>query len=340
MVNRDPFEEGTHFVVHFVQLIRSTLGGSFLDHFLFFQCFGMIAIALLIRSFVEIADSLQMRVPLPVYFTLFLPGLHFWTAGIGKDGPMIMAIALACWCSLRIEKRLFWLVLSLAIMLCIRPHITPFVMAGIVAALLLSKRANVKVRLVLAPFAAAGLVVFIGQAAQSMNMSEVSVTSVSNFVETQQGFSEDYGGGSNLQSLPLPMKLFTLLYRPFWADAEGMMGYAASAENTILLLFTLYLLYNIKTLFFLARHVFFMVYCAVFSSMVIFSLALISYNIGLGQRMKMMALPAVLLLLGAVYMYKRSPAAKAAAAQAQGQLPDGTVDPSGTGVPEHAPAHA
>jgi hypothetical protein len=342
MVNKDPFSEGTHFVVHFVQLIRSTLGGSFLDHFLFFQCFGMVGIALIIRSMAEIADSLQMRVPLPVYFTLFLPGLHFWTAGIGKDAPMMMAIALAAWCSLRIEKRLFWLALSLLIMVCIRPHITPFVMAGVVGALLLSKRANFRVRLMLAPIAAAGLVVFIGQAAESLNMSEVSVTSVTNFVETQQGFSEDakYSGGDNVAALPFPLKVLTLMFRPFWVDAEGLMGYAASAENTVLLLFFLYLMYNFKTVMHLFKHVFFFVYCAVFSSAVIISLSMISYNIGLGQRMKMMALPPVLLLLAAVYMYNRSPAVRAAAAAARGLLPAGAAVPAGAPDPGRSPAHA
>ncbi len=341
MVKMDPFAEGTHFVVHFVQLIRSTLGGSFLDHFLFFQCFGMVAIALIIRSIVEIAESLQMRVPLPVYFILFLPGLHFWTGGIGKDAPMIMAIALSCWCSLRIEKRLIWMAIALVIMICIRPHITPFVMAGVVGALLFSKRASFKVRLALAPVAAAGLVVFIGQAAASMNMTEVSVTSVTTFVETQQGFSEDakYSGGSNVAALPFPLKVLTLMFRPFWFDAKGMMGYAASAENTVLLLFFLYLLYNFKTAARLFRHVFFFVYCTVFSSMIIVSLAMVSYNIGLGQRMKMMALPPVLLLLGAVYLYKRSAAARAAAA-AGGVLTAGAAVPPGAPEPERSPAHA
>jgi hypothetical protein len=342
MVNRPVFDDSTVFVVQFVQLIRSTLGGSFLDHFLFFQCFGMIGIALLIRCFVEIAESLQMRVPLPVYFTLFLPGLHFWSAGIGKDAPMIMAISLACWAALRIEKRLFWLALAMAIMLCVRPHITPFVMAGVVGGLLLSKRAHPKMRLVLAPFALAGLVIFIGRAAESLNIGEVSVTSVTNFVDTQQGFSEDakYSGGSNLASLPLPLKILTLMFRPFWIDAEGMMGYAASAENTVLLMFVLYLLYNFKTFFHLFRHVFFVVYCAVFSSMVVVSLAVISYNIGLGQRMKMMAIPGLLLLVAAVYMYKRSPAARLAALAAQGQLPAGAPVPAGAAASDSAPAHA
>lgn len=342
MVNHSPWESGTHFIVHVVQLVRDTLGGSFLDHFLFFQCFGMIGVALIIRSIVEIADSLQMRVPVHVYFILFLPGLHFWTAGIGKDGPMVMAIALAAWCSLRIEKRLVWMALALFIMLSVRPHITPFVMAGVVGGLLLSKRAPFHWRVMLAPVAAAGLIMFIGRAAQSLGLGEVSVDSVTDFVDTQQGYNKDaqYGGGNDIASLPFPLKLVTLMFRPFWFDAEGLMGYAASAENTVLLAFFLYLVYNYKTVIHLFRNVFFFTYCTIFSSLVIFSLAMISYNIGLGQRMKMMALPPVLLMLVAVYLYQRSPAVRWASLAAQGIPPAGEPVAAGPPEPGQSPAHA
>ena len=32
--------------------------------------------------------------PAWIFALLFLPGLHFWSVGIGKDAPMIMAITL------------------------------------------------------------------------------------------------------------------------------------------------------------------------------------------------------------------------------------------------------
>jgi hypothetical protein len=305
MARKDPFTDGTHFVVNFVQGIRTWLGGSFFDHFLFFQCFGMIGIALLMRVYGEVAESLGIRVPVEVYLLLFLPGLHFWTAGIGKDAPMLMAISIAIWSAVRFEKRFVWMALALVIMACVRPHIMPFVMAGLGGALLVSKRASPRLRIAFAPVAAIGFVIMLIRAAESLNIAEVSVTSMTNFVDRQQSFGEDYGSGSNLSNLPLPLKVFSLMFRPIWVDAQGMTQYVASLENTVLLGMCLYLLYHWKLLWQLGRQVYVVMYCLIFGSMLTVSLALVNYNIGLGQRMKMMAVPAILVLVGIVYMYKQ-----------------------------------
>lgn len=303
-INEDPFASGTYFVVHFVQGMKSWLGGSFLDHFLFFQCFGMIGMALLIRSLNEVALSLNMSVPLHVYLTLFLPGLHFWTAGIGKDGPMLMAICLAGWSALRIEKRFPWMALALVIMACVRPHITPMVMAGAMAGLFLTKHISSRMRLVLAPIAVIGSIFLIARATQSLNLS-LDPESVSTFVEDQQGLGDRFGSGEDLGSLPLPLKVFSLLFRPFFIDAQGMTQYAASLENAALLYFCGYILYHLKIVLKLARSVFYFTYFLVFDAALILSLSLVSYNIGMGQRMKMMAVPGILLIYGTIYMYKR-----------------------------------
>ena len=84
----NPFASGTYFIVHVVQTIKGLFGGSFLDHFLFFQCFGMLGFALLIRSFNEVADSLGVEVPLFLYFLLFLPGPHFWQSSPPQSMPV------------------------------------------------------------------------------------------------------------------------------------------------------------------------------------------------------------------------------------------------------------
>ena len=308
-INENPFSSGTFFVVHFVQGVRSWLGGSFLDHFLLFQCFGMIAMALMIRTLNEIALSLETSVPLHVYLTLFLPGLHFWTAGIGKDGPMLMAICLAGWAALRLDKRFLWMGLALLIMVCVRPHIAPFVMAGVVGSLLLNKRVSSRMKVFLAPIAAAGMVVFVTKAATSLNIS-LDTESVTGFVEGQQQLGDRFGSGVDLGSLPLPLKILSLLYRPFWVDAAGMTQYAASAENTVLLGLSAYIVYHWRLLLNLARNVFYVMYFIIFDALLIVSLSLVSYNIGMGQRMKMMAVPGILILFATLYLYKRSMAAR------------------------------
>ena len=316
-INHDPLESGTIFIVHLTQGMRNWLGGSFFDHFLFYQCFGMIGVALLIRSLNEVAEALDMGVPIVVYLMLFLPGLHFWTAGIGKDSPMMMAICLATWSAIRIEKRVAWMVLALAIMACVRPHIMPFVVAGMFAAVMISRRTPPRLRLVLAPFGVMGILYFLAKAASSLNIETVSVDSFSNFVDQQQSYGDTYGSGANLDTLPLPFKMFTLMFRPFWYDAGGIMGYAASLENTVLLGLTLYLIYNWKVVWHLSRDVMIVPYCTVFVGLLILSLSMVSYNVGLGQRMKMMAIPTMLLLIGIVVMYNRAMARRVVLPEAQ-----------------------
>jgi hypothetical protein len=84
-----------------------------------------------------------------------------------------------------------------------------------------------------------------------------------------------------------------------------MMGYAASVENLILVYITGYIFFNWKIMFRLSTHVTYMAYCAVSSVILILLLAMVNYNVGLGQRQKMMAVPAILLIYGSIYMYKR-----------------------------------
>lgn len=302
--NLNAFKSGTYFVVHIVQFIRNTLGGSFLDHFLFFQCFGMIAAALMMRCFNEVAESLGTLVPLPVYIILFLPGFHFWTCGIGKDAPMIMAIVLATWASLHIQKRILWMVVALVIMALIRPHIAAIVMVASAGALFLSGQLDKRVRIALAPIVLIGLVFVAARASDRLGVS-LDTQSVSDFVDTQQGMGKRFGSGADLSALPLPLKIWSLLFRPFFYDAEGMMQWTASVENAVWLYFFGYLAYNWRILLRLVKSMYYVTYCIIFAGVLILLLSLVNYNVGLGQRQKMMVLPAILLLYATVFLYKR-----------------------------------
>ena len=307
---KDAFTSGTYFLVHVVQNIRHTLGGSFLDHFLFFQCFGMIGIALMIRCFNEVAESLGMSVPLVLYATLALPGLHLWTSGIGKDGIMSMAIVLALWSALSIHKRLPWLGLALVIMMVIRPHIASVVVAGLGSALLFSNYLPGRIRVMLAPVAMIGLIFVASRAGEKFGVT-LDPDSFSSFVETQQGLGDKFGSGAGLEAQSLPLKVWALLFRPFFYDAEGMMGWLVSIENAVLMYFILYIVYHGKLLFRLAKSVFYVPYAVTFASILIFLLSLVNYNIGLGQRQKMMAVPAILMLYATISLYKRYLSARA-----------------------------
>lgn len=308
---RDSFDSGTYFIINVTQIIRAWLGGSFLDHFLFYQMFGMIGIAFLVRMFGEIAESFEMTVPTYLYGLLLLPGLHFWSSAIGKDAPMFMAICMALWAAFHIQRRLLWFALAVLIMLLIRPHVAAISMGAASTALLCSRMLTPRARLVLAPVAAAALIVVVTAAQQRYNLT-LDPSSLSQFFNDQQELGRDHGGGADLSSQPFPMKLFALLYRPLFLDAEGMMGYAASFENAVLGAVTLYILYHWRTLLSQMRNVFFLTYAVAYSGVLIILLALVNYNIGLGQRQKNMAIPVVLVIAATLYLYKRYQARAAA----------------------------
>ena len=309
-----PFNSGTYFIVHLDQFIRRTLGGSFLDHFLFFQCFGMLGMALLARCLNEVAESLQLQIPLVAYVILLFPGIHFWSVAIGKDAPMIMATSLALWASMKIERRLVWMGIALLIMVPIRPHVAAISVFAMGGTIFLSRSVSTTVKLVLGLPAAAAVIWFANVAIQQLGVGGADLGSISEFVENQQNLGEDFGSGANIQALPYPLKVLTLLFRPLWLDASGMLGLVASAENTLLLGIFGYMILKWRILLQLFRNVPFVTYGVIFSGLLILLLSLVSYNIGLGQRQKMMAVVPVLLIVATIYMYQRFLAALSHAA--------------------------
>src|SRR5690606_30928925 len=98
--------------------------------------------------------------------------------------------------------------------------------------------------------------------------------SVSDFFEQQQGLGERYGSGADLQSLPLPLKIFSLMFRPLFFDVSSWLHRGASIENAILLYICSYIVYHIKMLFALARNIFFLNFASIFAVVLIFLLSL------------------------------------------------------------------
>jgi hypothetical protein len=301
----NPFASGTYFIVHVVQTIKGLFGGSFLDHFLFFQCFGMIGFALLIRSFNEVAESLGVEVPLFLYFLLFLPGPHFWSVAIGKDGPVFMAVALAAWASMNIQKRYLWFGVAILVMAAIRPHVAAIAMGAACLSFLIARGVSPAVRVLMVPVGLVGLIVTLGRAEQMLGISLSSAESMSDFVQYQQGLNTDFGSSNNLANLSFPLKVISLLFRPLFFDTRGMMGLVASVENSILLFIFGYIVYHWRDVLRLIGRVYYVTFCAIFSSALIVALSLVNYNLGLGQRQKMMVMPAILLIYATVYLYRK-----------------------------------
>ncbi|HYI41924.1 MAG TPA: hypothetical protein VE053_16570 [Allosphingosinicella sp.] len=291
----------TIFVVNFVQFLKEYFGGSMLDYFLLFQAMGFWGMLFILRAFDDIYDEVGQPRNKYVYLLLFLPGLHFWTSAIGKDAPIFLSVAMCTWAAFRLQRRYLAFAAGLAIALLVRPHITLIALVALAMTVLVARNTSLLSRVALLAVALAGIGSVAGLVQDSFYGLNISnADSVSEFIETKSSVSEESGGDVNIVGASFPVKLVSLLFRPFFIDAAGLLGYVASLENVVLLIVIGTLVWRFRTAVAVARAALFARFAAFFFVMLTFLLALVNYNVGLGLRQKMMMMPALLVFFAAM----------------------------------------
>lgn len=303
----DGFGFSTQLIYYIVQSLRGLMGGTMLDYFFLFQVFGLFGISLLMRMFEEIYAEVGTSQPVYTYVLLFLPGLHFWTSAIGKDGPLFLGICLALWGAMNVRKRYIWLALGILIVLAIRPHIGVVATAAVAATLFLDRATRFSTKAILIVAAAAGLVGAAATVQSTFQVQVADVDSVSDFLATQNEVVQDSeAAGTSAVYGSYPFRLFSLLFRPLFIDTELGFGYIASVENLVLLFIIGAMLFHIRDVISLMRRVTFIRFSLVLACAIAFLLALVYYNIGLGLRQKTMFTPALTLVFVALMAFREA----------------------------------
>lgn len=291
----------TVFLVNFVQFLKSYVGGTFFDYFLLFQAMGFWGILFVLRAFDDIHHELGQPTIKPIYLLLFLPGLHYWTSAIGKDAPIFLAIAMCTWAVFRLQTRYLAFAAGVGIALLVRPHIALIALIALAMTLLLGRNISVLTRVGLMAVVLAGIGSVAGLVEGTVSgLSLSSTDSVTEFLETKGQVSEESGADMSIVGASFPVKLLSLLFRPFFIDANGMLGYIASLENVILLVIILTLLRRFGTAWAMTRAAGFARFAIFIFFMITLLLALVNFNVGLGLRQKMMMMPALLIFFVAL----------------------------------------
>jgi len=297
---------GAIFIAKTVDLLKSVAGGSMLDFFLLFQSFGMIGIALLMRCFFEIAEDLRQPLPFYLVALLFLPGIHFWSSALGKDAPLFMSCALCVWAMIRIERRYPAFLLALAVMGAIRPHVAGISMLALVLTLTLDSRVSFRFKVPFSMVAAVGAVAVANMMQAAFDISAFDPDDVTDFLASKQEYGASSALAAGVGDLPYPLRILTLLFRPLFFDASGMMGIIVSVENAVILGMSAWIIYDARTVWKLFTKVTLFRFCTLFSLILILLLSWINYNVGLGLRQKMMAMPAILVLFVTLRLFKQA----------------------------------
>ena len=300
------FAFGTVFVVKFVLLLRTILGGTYLDYFLLFQVFGIWGILLLFRTFQEVHDQLGQRPSQLSYVLLLIPGLHFWTSALGKDAPVFFAVSLAVWAAIRLPGRIVAFAAAVGLMVLFRPHIAFVATVAVAVTAFFDSRSNKLAKVALLAIAVVATSYVALSVKDTFSVDVTSANSLSDFLESQQQKAQSQTGGTMVRDASFFVRLLSLLFRPMFFDANGVFALVASMENLCTVFLVGFMLICWKDLLWLARRVFFLRFALFFTIAIILLLTLLYYNVGLGSRQKVMMYPAFFSFFAALWAFHRA----------------------------------
>lgn len=240
-------KSGTYFMLVLDYYPSKILGLSYFTGTMVYTVIGFIAISLFYLVAVKVVpynSSFKGFKLFPLLF--FLPNLHLWTCTAGKDTISFLCGALFCYAVLQPVKRAHLIVIALILSYGVRPHIALFLVVGFGLAFVLSTKLNFFQRFLFAIiFIVAGIVI-LPSVMEYAKIEETSLESFSEFADQKAGLLSRSTTGSriDISSYPLPLKLFTFLYRPLFFDINGFPAFLASIENLFLLLLSLKVLSN------------------------------------------------------------------------------------------------
>ncbi len=229
--------EGTMFMYAFNFLFSNLLNMSYLSNTLLYSLFGFMGLTffyIIAKETVRYNTILYGYVLFPLLF--FLPNLHFWSAGVGKDTLLFLCIGMFSYGLMQPLRRLPLILLAGALSMAIRPHITLFLMVGFGMAYILGGKIPVYQRVL---FSVVLLGIGLAILPSVMEFAKIEDASAESFDKFAQGkaavLSRSHTGSAiDISSYPFPLKVLTFWFRPFFFDVHNINGLVASLENLVL----------------------------------------------------------------------------------------------------------
>lgn len=231
--------EGTMFMYAFNFLFSNLLNMSYLSNTLVFSLFGFMGltffyiVALQTVPYNKIISGYAL---FPLIF--FLPNLHFWSSGVGKDTTLFLCIGMFTYGLMKPFQRIPLLVLAGLLTMAIRPHILLFLMIGFGLAYVFGGKVSPAQRFI---FSAAMIAIGLAILPSVMEFAKIEEASAEGFDKFAQGkaavLSRSHTGSAiDISSYPFPLKVLTFWFRPALFDVRNLNGLIAALENLLLLI--------------------------------------------------------------------------------------------------------
>lgn len=294
---------GTDFVIVVVEFLVKAFGLSYLGIFLVFNIFGTIGYIFFDGALRFAALGSERWLRILTTLIILLPSVSFWSSAISKDPISFMAVGVALWSSIDLQKRIKLMLLAVLLMLLVRPHMAGLLVMSLSVAMFFDKSTSTFSRIFLSFVFVAGASVMIPFALDYAGVKGgANIESITNFIEKRQSYTR--GATSiDIANMSFPEKLFTYVFRPVFFESRNLFDFAASVDNMILLFLFLsgaFISFKYSLDNFYGNKVFMFWYPALSWSI----LALTTANLGIALRQKWMFVPFII-YLAVSYINKR-----------------------------------
>ncbi len=299
---------GTRFIELATGLVYFVIGPSFIGGWMVFNLFGLLGMLLHYKAFALALPQSNQKWFLG--FIFLAPSILVWTNSVGKDALIAFFLGLGAYGAALIYVRglrigpLITAAAGVAGALAIRPHVAALLAAGLfVLVVLRPVRAGawtLVLRLGIVAACLVGGVLIARTSASFINLEDLSVEGVGQFLEQEQEGSQqgEQAFEGTLPTTPqgVGLALVTVLFRPFPWEASNLFFLVSGAEGLILIGLLLYRFRDVGRAVWDARRIGYLAFALVFVVLFIFFFSTIS-NFGILVRQRVQVLPFLFVLL-------------------------------------------
>lgn len=231
--------EGTEFMRAFNYIPSNVMGMSFLSNTMFYSMLGFFGICfffLIAVRTIPYNKIINGYVLFPLIF--FLPNLHFWSSGVGKDTTLFLCIGMFTYGLMKPFQRMPLIAISMFLSMAIRPHITLFLLVGFGLAYILGGKVSPFQRFLFSAVMIGIGIAILPSVMQFAKIEEASAEGFDKFATAKADALSGATAGSSvdISSYPFPLKVLTFWFRPFFFDVRNINGLIASLENLVLVI--------------------------------------------------------------------------------------------------------
>jgi hypothetical protein len=239
------FGTKTMFIINYFP--SNVLELSFLTGNILYSILGFIGFIF----FYKLVKSRVKEIPTLFGFSIltiiiYFPNFHFWTANAGKDTLLFFSISIILYFLQKEKLNLLYVIIGVLITGFIRPHITAIILIAYSLAFLMDKGLKKHHKILLVASVLVIFALIFDQVMSFLSLDNVSVNSVLEYSKQRVEYLSGNKTGSSvdMNSYPLPFKIFTFLYRPLFIDSPNALGLVSSLENVVLILISVKVFYR------------------------------------------------------------------------------------------------